>query len=68
MNNGTKYEAFINKPKWSEGRVSKKTIIKKFKANVGTLFPDFKKDMIISKIYDIESMNETRELTDLLSP
>ena len=67
MKNGEKHEAYTDAPKWSKEPASRLEIYSKFMENVGNLLPNSEKELIISKIEEIERVEDIRELTNLLS-
>ena len=67
MKNGEHLEAYADAPKWSKEPASRSEIYSKFMENVGNLLPDSGKEMILSKIEEIERVEDIRELTKLLS-
>jgi len=67
MKNGEKHEAYTDATKWSKEPASRSEIYSKFMENVGNLLPNSEKELIISKIEEIERVEDIRELTKLLS-
>jgi 2-methylcitrate dehydratase PrpD len=67
MKNGESLEAYSDAPKWSKVPASQSEIIEKFMENVGDLLPNSGKELIISTIEEIESLEDIRDLTKLFS-